>query len=227
MTQLSFSTGSFRLAQAETPAQVAPSTPTEPHGAAAVDGHAAASGAETHAGTTADGGAGGHRAEFPPFAPQYFLGQIIWLAITFGALYYILSRYALPRVGAILADRTGRIDADLGEAHRLRGESDAAMTAYEEALTSARARAQSIAGETRDAVAREADTRRKALEQALADKLGTAEAQIAATKTAAMSNVRGIASDTASEIVKHLIGVAPAVQDVEQAVDAALRRAAA
>lgn len=210
MTEVSFSTGSFRLAQADTPAPDAATThPVE----------------ETHAGTAAEGGA--HKGEFPPFAPQYFLAQIIWLAIAFGALYYILSRYALPRIGGILAERQGRLDADFGEAQRLRGESDVAMRAYEEALTSARSSAQRIAGETRDAVAREADARRKTLEGDLAGKLAEAEAQIAATKHSALGNVRSIASEAAGEIVARLTGIVPSQGELEQAVDAALGKAAA
>lgn len=210
MTEVSFSTGSFRLAQAETPAPgVATTHPVE----------------ETHAGTAAEGG--GHKGEFPPFAPQYFLAQVVWLAIAFGALYYILSRYALPRIGGILSERQGRIDADLGEAQRLRGESDAAMKAYEEALTSARASAQRIAGETRDAVARSSDAERKTLEDELAGKLAEAEARIAATKQSALGNVRGIAAEAAGEIVVRLTGISPAQGELEQAVDAALGKAAA
>jgi F-type H+-transporting ATPase subunit b len=194
--------GTFVLAQAE-------------HGTAA-DPHAA----DTHAGTEAAGGHG-ERA-FPPFAPEHFVAQLLWLAITFGALFWIMSRIALPRIAEILEVRRGRIAADLAEAQRLKDESDAAVAAYEKALSEARGRAQGIAGETRDAVARETDANRKALEAELAQKLAAAETQIASTKTAALGNVRGIATDAAHAIVERLTGIAPAAADVERAVDSAL-----
>lgn len=215
MTLTRMSDGVFQLAQADTAA---------PAQGTAADPHASAPGApagETHAGTVADGQAG-HRAEFPPFAPQYFLAQVLWLAIAFGAMYYILSRYALPRIGGILAERQGRIDADLGEAHRLKAESDAAIAAYEKALSDARNDAQKKASGAREAAARESDAKRKALEAALSERIAAAEAQIAQTKTAALGNVRGIASDAATTIVQHLTGILPAPAEVEQAVDAAL-----
>jgi len=50
------------------------------------------------------------------------------------------------------------------------------------------------------------------------------EKSIASTKTAAMTNVRGIAVDAASAIVERLTGAAPAAPVVAAAVDAALKR---
>ena len=88
-------------------------------------------------------------------------------------------------------------------------QSEAAAAAYEKALADARSRAQAIANETRDKFAAEAETKRKSLEAELHGKLADAEKQIAATKTSAMANVRGIAVDAASSIVERLIGAEP------------------
>ena len=94
--------------------------------------------------------------------------------------------------GAQRADR-----GDLAEAQKLKDESDAAIAAYEKSLADARARAQALAA--RDP--RQADgggrERRKALEAKLNAKLAEAEKTIAATKTAAMTNVRAIADEAA------------------------------
>ena len=183
--------------------------------------HAATPGAET-AGTAAAPEHGGGKSAFPPFATEHFAAQLLWLAITFGALYYVMSRHALPRIAEILEVRQGRIAADLAEAQRLKDESDAAIAAYEKALAEARGRAQTIAGETRDAVAKEAEAGRKVLEAQLAEKLTAAEAQIASTKSAALGNVRGIAADAAHAIVERLTGTPPTPAEVEQAVDSTL-----
>ena len=59
-----------------------------------------------------------------------------------------------------------------------------------------------------------------AYEKALAD----AEKQIAATKSAAMANVRGIATEAAAAIVTRLSGVAAPEPAVAAAVDAVLKR---
>src|SRR5262249_29168659 len=113
---------------------------------------------------------------------------------------------------------------DLAEADKLKRQSDEAMAAYEKALGDARARAQTIANETREKQAAEADAVRKRLEGELNVKLAEAEKSIAATKQSAMGNVRTIAEDAARAIVERLTGSAPDKQAVANAVSDALKR---
>jgi F-type H+-transporting ATPase subunit b len=167
---------------------------------------------------------GGAKPGFPPFQKETFASQLIWLVLFFVALYFLMARIALPRVGGIIAARSSQIDKDLAEAHRLKGETETAIAAYEKVLADARANAQSIAGKTRDALMAEADKRRKTLEDQLGRKLEEAEKAIVATKTAAMSNVKGIATEAASAIVQRLIGQAPSDKTVADAVADVLKR---
>jgi F-type H+-transporting ATPase subunit b len=173
--------------------------------------------------TGAHTGAEGKPA-FPPFQSETFASQLVWLAITFVALYLLMSRVALPRIASIFEERRDRIADDLAEAQRFKDESEGAMANYEKALADARNRAQGIANETRDQMSREADERRKTLESQLNAKLAEAERTIATTKSTAMANVRGIAVEAASAIVERLVGSAPAAASVESAVEDALKR---
>jgi F-type H+-transporting ATPase subunit b len=182
--------------------------------------------AESHGdkGTTAHTAAdGGHKAPFPPFEKDTFASQLVSLAIAFVALYLIVSKIALPRVGSLLDERQGKIDGDLAEAEKLKDASDAALKAYEGELAAARARAQAIGAETREKLSAESEAERKTLEQRLSVKLAEAEKAIAATRTAAMRNVRGIAADAAAAIVQRLTGIAPDGKSVGAAVDASLK----
>jgi F-type H+-transporting ATPase subunit b len=174
--------------------------------------------------TTEHAPAGGHGGGFPPFQKETFASQIVWLVITFVALYLLISRIAVPRIGGILEDRAKRIEDDFAEAQRDKEESEAALVAYEKALADARSRAQAIGTEIRDKVHAEAEEQRKALEAKLNAQLVEAEKAIAGTKSAAMTNVRGIAVDAASAIVERLVGTAPAGPAVTAAVDEALKR---
>ena len=167
--------------------------------------------------------AGGH-ANFPPFDTSTFPSQLLWLAITFGALYYVMSKIALPKVGAVIENRKARIAKDLDEATAMQQKADAAAAAHEKALADARAKAQSLAQATRDNLAAEADAKRKALEGELSAKLAAAEAQIAATRDRAMSNVADIAKDATAAIVERLIGRAADPGVVASAVEAAKPR---
>jgi F-type H+-transporting ATPase subunit b len=165
----------------------------------------------------------GHKAPFPPFQKDTFASQLVWLVIAFVALYLLISRVAVPRIGGIFEERTRHIEGDLAAAQGLKAESEAALAAYEKSLADARNRAQTIAGETRDRLHAQAEERRKALEAELNVKLAGAEKQIAATKASAMTNVRGIAVEAAAAIVERLIGTAPPAPAVAAAVDDALK----
>ena len=155
--------------------------------------------------------------EFPPFDTQTFPSQVLWLAITFVALYLLMSKIALPRIGSILEERQQRISGDLAQAQRLKDESDAAVAAYEKALAEARARAQSLVSDSRQQQAAEAEGRRKELEAALNARIVQAEKAVANVKSAAMANVRGIATDAAAAIVERLIGSAQANREAVSA----------
>jgi F-type H+-transporting ATPase subunit b len=167
---------------------------------------------------------GEHGGRFPPFQKDTFGSQLLWLAITFGLLYLIASKLALPRVGGIIADRRARIDGDLAEAARMKEAADAAIASYEKSLAEARARAQAMAAETREKINAQAEARRKEVEANLHAKLADAEQTIATTRTAAMANVQGIAKDAAVAIVTQLTGKAPTEEAAAAAVKAALDR---
>ena len=160
---------------------------------------------DTHATTEAHGGE--HESGvFPPFDPATFASQLLWLAITFGALYLLMSKIALPRIGGILDDRKARIDADLAAADASRQKTDAAIAAYEAALAAAKAKAQGIANESREAIQADLAAKRSAVETDLAGKVSAAEARIAQTKAEALTHVDEIATETAQTVVSQLVG---------------------
>src|SRR5690242_21056167 len=93
---------------------------------------------------------------FPPFEKETFVSQLIWLAVFFIALYVMMSRLVIPRIGGISAARENHIADDLAEAGRLETKSDEALADYEKALADARNRAHAMANETRYLQATEA-----------------------------------------------------------------------
>jgi F-type H+-transporting ATPase subunit b len=165
-----------------------------------------------------------HAKTFPPFDSQTFGSQLFWLVIVFVALYLLMSKLALPRIGSILEKRRQHMDADLAEADRFRRESDAAVAAYEKALAEARSRAQALAAEMHRKEAAQAEALRKSLDAELNARVAAAEKSIAETRAKAMANVKGIATDAAAAIVERLTGTAPAGADVAAAVAQVLKR---
>jgi F-type H+-transporting ATPase subunit b len=182
------------------------------------ESHGDAKGTTAH--TEADGG---HKAPFPPFQKDTFASQLVSLLIAFVALYLIVSRIALPRVGSLLDERQNAIEGDLSEAQKLKDASDAALKAYESELAAARSRAQAIGTETREKLNAASEAERKTLEDRLSKKLAEAEKTIASTREKAMSNVRGIAAEAAAAIVQRLTGFVPDGKSVDSAVEASLK----
>lgn len=143
----------------------------------------------------------------PDFAPQ-----LIWLAISFAVLYFLLSRFALPRIGEVIEKRQQRIQRDLDEARRLKLETEKALASYEEALATAKAKAGTIAKDTREKLVAEVEQQRQSVERQLAKTLADAETRIAKTRADAMSQVDQIAGETAAAIVDRLVGTAAGTQ---------------
>lgn len=156
--------------------------------------------------------------EFATYAPQ-----LIWLAISFVFLYLMMSRVALPRIGAVIEQRRDKIADDLDRAAGFKKDAEEALEAYEQALAAARGRAHEIAAANREKVKGEADAKRAATDARLAEQMTQAETRIQETKEAALSNVRGIAVEAAEAIVAKLIDQTIDRSASEAAVDAELK----
>ncbi len=76
----------------------------------------------------------GHAKVFSPLDAGTFAPQLVWLALTFGLLYLLLKRFALPRVGEVIEERRDRIQRDLEKAEKLKAETAQALATYEQAL---------------------------------------------------------------------------------------------
>ena len=117
----------------------------------------------TQTGATAPGG-GAEHVGFPPFDTTTYGAQLLWLAITFGALYVLLSKLVLPQLSGIIEGRRSTIARDLDEAEAMKTRAEEAGAAYEKSLSEAKGKAQKLAQETRDRLAAESDAKRKTIE---------------------------------------------------------------
>ena len=167
-----------------------------------------------------------HGGGLPQLDVSTFPSQLFWLVVCFLALYWLLSRKALPRVSDILEARQQRIAADLDRAAALRSEAEEALHQYQMALAQAQARAAAQLKEAQDRLAAEASQRQAALDAELNAKLAEAERRIGAAKEAAMAEIRNVAADAARAAVQRLSGVECAQEEVESAVARVLAEAA-
>jgi F-type H+-transporting ATPase subunit b len=157
----------------------------------------------------------------PQLNPLDWGPQLIWLLITFGILYVLMLKVALPRIGSVLEARADRIAKDLAEADRLRRQTEEAIAAYEQTLAEAKQKAHAIIDEGRAKLKAESAAERARLDAELAERGAEAEKRINAAKTSAMRDVNEVAADVAADIVRKLIGIAPSRPEIDKAVTAA------
>jgi len=173
--------------------------------------------AALHEGTAPAAGEA-HEGGLPQLRYEYWPGQIVWMLIVFVAVYVVLSKVFLPKVSAAMAARDERIAGDMEAARALRDQAQAEAEAAEAEIGQARARAQKTAADAKARAAAEAAERQGALEADLNAKLAEAETRIRASRDAAMSQVRGVAAETAAAIAEKLTGKAADAAEVETAL---------
>ncbi|MBK1635510.1 F0F1 ATP synthase subunit B' [Rhodovulum adriaticum] len=182
---------------------------------------------ETH---TAEGAAhaadaaahGGEAVGMPQLDFSTFPNQIFWLVVTLVVIYFVLSRIALPRIGAVLAERQGTIANDIATAEELKLQAQEAERAYEKALADARAEAQRIVAETKAEIKADLDAATAKADAEIAAKQAEAEAQIAEIRAGAMESVTEVAKQTALDVVAAM-GFRADASSVNAAVDAKLK----
>lgn len=169
-------------------------------------------------------GAAGHaeKAGMPQLDFSTFPNQIFWLLVTLVVIYLVLSRIALPRIGAVLAERKGTIGNDLAAAEELKQKAVAAEKAYNDALAAARADAARIVAAAKADIQKDLAAAMKAADAEIAAKAAESEAKIAEIKEGAADAIVIVAKDTARELVAALGGSADA-RAITSAVSARLK----
>lgn len=148
--------------------------------------------------------------------------QIFWLVVALLAIYFVLTRIALPRIAAVLAERNGTIANDIATAEELKLKAREAEAAYNQALADARAQSAKIAAETRAAIQADLDVAIQKADAEIAARTAESEARIGEIRAGAMESVAEVARDTARALVEAL-GSPAAVGEVDAAVQARLK----
>ena len=143
------------------------------------------------------------------FANPYTSGQVVWMVVIMVALYYSLSRRALPAIGGIIENRRSRIAADLNAAQEAKIVAERAAAELNRTIMTARQASQAQIAEAIANAKREAQQKAEHLNARLATELARAEAAIEAARQSALAALPLIAEDVAGSLVQHLVGVEP------------------
>lgn len=148
--------------------------------------------------------------------------QIFWLVLALIAIYLILSRVALPRIGAVLAERSGTISNDIAAAEDLKSKALAAGQAYDQALVDARGEAQVIVAGAKADIKADLDIAIAKADAEIAKKTAGSAKAIEEIRATSLDNVKIVAKDAAKEIIKAMGGEADA-KTVTAAINAQMK----
>ncbi|MBL4926983.1 F0F1 ATP synthase subunit B' [Fuscibacter oryzae] len=163
-----------------------------------------------------------HATGMPQLDITTWANQIFWLAVALVVIFLVLWRVALPRIGAVLAERRGTITNDLAAAEELKQKALAAEKAYNDALAAARAEAGRIVAKAKADIQGDLNAAIAKADAEIAAKTAESEKALAEIRAGAEQAVSAVALDTADAVVSALGGQAdPAA--VKAAVAAALK----
>ena len=148
-----------------------------------------------------EGASGMPQLNYHDFAPQ-----LVWLSIAFVALYFVMSRLAVPRIEETLAKRQAKIQGDLDAAEKANEETRALVADYEKRLADAREDARRVTRERGEADSAEAAALFKDLHDRLAKQIDEAEKRIAAQRDDVMAGLEHMARDIGQEVYAKLAG---------------------
>ena len=148
----------------------------------------------------------------PQLDTTTFPSQIFWLIVTLVALFWLMSKIALPRIASVLEERADAIADDLDKAEEFKRKAEEAEAAYDQALADARAKAHAIAAETRAEIQKEVDAAIAKADAEIAARTAEGEKRIAEIRESARTSVAEVANETAIAVVD---AVMPGVADAD------------
>ena len=152
----------------------------------------------------------------------YLASQLFWVLVIFAAVYVVIGRGMLPKIEATVDARDRKVADDLAAAKSAHAAADALEESYRQKNEAARADAQRLVSEAKDAAARDAEKRLAVVDAELVAKLASAEKEISAARISAMSEIESVAAEAASELVAKLSGVQVDQASAQQAVKAVI-----
>ena len=166
----------------------------------------------------------GESGGMPQLNPEFWVSQILWLVLTFGILYIVLSKLILPRISDNLESRKSQILENIEAAEKQREDSETKLKDYEEIISKSRLDAKTIFNQAREKALKDINAKRKVLDKQIDDEINKAEEEIKTLRKSAPDKINKIAIETSSELVQKLIGAEVNNSSISAIVDDLSRR---
>ena len=168
--------------------------------------------------TTAHGGSG-----LPQFDPSHFSSEVFWEVLTFVLLLFLFHRYVLPRINAILDERSMLIQKDMEDAAAKRKQSEQVLAEYQARLDSVQVEAEQVLEAARRKAAMIHENAMQQLDDDIRKKKQIFQVEIEFAKQQAMKEIRNKSADLALMATEKLIKQRMDSQVAKEIIDDAIR----
>jgi len=148
----------------------------------------------------------GESGGMPQLNPEFWVSQILWLVLTFGILYIVLSKLILPKISDNLESRKSQILENIETAEAQREESEKKLKEFEKIILESKLEAKNYFNEARQKILDDINSKRIALEKDIDEEISAVEQEVNNLKTSSGEKIKNIAVETSSELIKQLIG---------------------
>ena len=142
----------------------------------------------------------------PQLNPEFWISQIFWLTLIFGALYVLLSKFILPKISNNLETRKSQIVENIESAEKQRKESDQKIKDYENIINEAKIEAKNIFNQAREKISKNINNKKESLKKEIDEEIKKAETEILDLKNKSPEKINKIAIETSSDLIKQIIG---------------------
>ena len=143
----------------------------------------------------------------PQLNPEFWISQIFWLVIAFGALYIILSKLILPKISANLETRKSQILENIEAAEKQREESEKKIKDYEKIILDSKIEAKNYFNQAREKILKDINKKKENLDKELNEEIKKAEVEIKEVRNIAPIKINQISIETSKDLIQKLINM--------------------
>ncbi len=175
---------------------------------------------ETASHEEAAGEESGEDIGFPQLKTDSYASQVFWLAVAFVALFGLMSKIALPKVGAILEHRKAQKSENIEQAEKMTNDAMKLKKSYETSLAKAQAKAHESLRSAEVTIKEKTAEKNAAFAEQSRKRLLATEQKIVKAKNDALESMADISAEIAAEMVHKIAGIAVNKADAKKIVSA-------
>ena len=155
----------------------------------------------------------------PQLDREFWVSQIFWLLITFSILFIVLSKFILPKISSNLESRKSQILENIEIADKQKSESQKKLEEFDNLILETKVKAKNIVIEAKTKITEDIKKKRDAFEKEINSEIKIAEDEIKDLMSNSPKKINQIAVDTASDLIKELIGTEVNKSSISAIVD--------